>query len=242
MMDVLSAEDLHVNYGAIRAIRGISMHVRDGEVIAIIGANGAGKTTLLKALANELPLASGRILYNGQKTVGMAPHRLAKAGLLHIPEGRGTFMSMTVRENLRLAFERMERRPQGSFDDRIGLVFSRFPRLYERQRQLAGSLSGGEQQMLALARVILSPPDILLLDEPSLGLSPAMVKAVFALIKEFRDLKMTIIVVEQNALSALALADRAYLIRQGKVVLEGDAEEIARRSNLSDYYFGTTTA
>jgi branched-chain amino acid transport system ATP-binding protein len=238
MTCVLAIENLHVNYGAVRAIRGISMRVERGEVIAVIGANGAGKTTLLKALANELPRVSGNVTYKDRNTAGMPSYRLAAEGLLHIPEGRGTFTTMTVFENLRLAFEREERQPQGSFGQLIDTVFKRFPQLRQKQSQLAGSLSGGEQQMLALARALLAPPDLLLLDEPSLGLAPAMVKAAFALIQEFRDRKLTMIVVEQNAVASLALADKGYVIRQGRIVLEGDAADMAQMPKLSDWYFG----
>jgi branched-chain amino acid transport system ATP-binding protein len=238
MTAILSIDNLHVSYGAIRAVRGISLQVRSGEVVAVLGANGAGKTTLLKALANELPRASGSITYKGGNTAGVMPYRLAADGMLHIPEGRGTFTTMTVLENLRLAFERTERSPQSSFNARAEAVFQHFPQLRGKRHELAGSLSGGEQQMLALARVILSPPDLLLLDEPSLGLAPAMVQVVFALVKEFRDLRISTIIVEQNAVAALALADRACIIRQGQVVLDGIAAEIARETDLSHFYFG----
>jgi branched-chain amino acid transport system ATP-binding protein len=238
MTGVLAVENLHVSYGAVRAICGISMQVQRGEVIAVIGANGAGKTTLLKALANELPRASGRVTYKERSTAGVPPYKLAAEGLLHIPEGRGTFTTMTVLENLRLGFERDGGIPQGSFGQRVETVFKRFPQLRHKQGQLAGSLSGGEQQMLALARALLAPPDLLLLDEPSLGLAPAMVKAAFALIEEFRDHKLTMIVVEQNAVASLALADRGYVIRQGRIVLAGEATEMAQMPRLSDWYFG----
>jgi branched-chain amino acid transport system ATP-binding protein len=238
MTTILSVDNLHVSYGAIRAVRGVSFQVRSGEVVAVLGANGAGKTTLLKALANELPRGSGSITYKGRNTAGVMPYRLAADGLLHIPEGRGTFTTMTVLENLRLAFERANKQSQSSFSTRVEAVFERFQQLRGKQHELAGSLSGGEQQMLALARVILSPPDLLLLDEPSLGLAPAMVATVFALVKEFRNLKITTIIVEQNAVASLALADRACIIRQGQIVLEGEAAEIARETNLSRLYFG----
>jgi branched-chain amino acid transport system ATP-binding protein len=237
MSCVLSVENLHAGYGAIRAVRGITMHVNPGEVIAVIGANGAGKTTLLRALANEVPRSEGNIVYRNKSTAGVPTHRLASAGLLHIPEGRGTFPTLTVLENLRLAFERVMP-PIGRFEQRLDIVFGRFPRLREKQRQLAGNLSGGEQQMLALARALLVPPDLLLLDEPSLGLAPAMVSTVFSLLEELRAEKLTMVVVEQNSMASLKLADRAYLIRRGQIVLEGDAKSMAQSAEFSDLYFG----
>jgi branched-chain amino acid transport system ATP-binding protein len=239
MSEILTAEDLHVSYGPIRAVRGISISIRRGETIAVVGANGAGKTTLLRALANELPHTKGSIAYLGAPTRGLAPYSLAKRGLLHIPEGRGILATMSVDENLRLAFDRNPRSAGKPFSEIVGNVFERFPRLHERQTQLAGSLSGGEQQMLAMARAIVSPPELLLVDEPSLGLSPLMIGEVFSLLAAFKKAGMTILVVEQNALAALKLSDRAYVLRQGEIVAQGEAAKLLADTDMIRHYLGS---
>jgi branched-chain amino acid transport system ATP-binding protein len=230
--------ELHVAYGPIRALRGISLSISEGETIAVVGANGAGKTTLLKALCNDLPRQNGSVWYHGETTAGMKPYILARKGLLHIPEGRGVLGSLSVLENLRLSFDRQRIATSDTFDAALKRVAARFPRIAERLTQSAGSLSGGEQQMLALARAIVNRPNLLLIDEPSLGLSPLLVQSVFALIREFQDAGMTIIVVEQNALAALKLAHRGYVLRNGVVVREGYSQSILQDEHLLRHYLG----
>jgi len=236
--EVLSVTELHVAYGPIRALRGVSLSIREGETIAVVGANGAGKTTLLKALCNELPRQNGRVHYHGESTAGMNPYVLARKGLLHIPEGRGVLGSLSVLENLQLSFDRQRPPRSDTLDAALKRVAERFPRIAERLTQSAGSLSGGEQQMLALSRAVVNRPNLLLIDEPSLGLSPLLVQRVFALIREFQEAGMTIIVVEQNALAALKLAHRGYVLRNGVVVREGDSQSILQDEHLLRHYLG----
>jgi branched-chain amino acid transport system ATP-binding protein len=239
---VLAVDALAVSYGPIRALRGVSFAVERGETVAILGANGAGKTTLMKALCNLLPHAAGRVGYLGRDIAGRGPHELARAGLLHVPEGRGTLGRLSVRDNLRLAYDRD---PAGGaaggdepFDAALERVYARFPRLAERIDQLAGSMSGGEQQMLALARAVVRRPLLLLVDEPSLGLAPLVVQQVFALLGEFRAERMTILLVEQNARAALRLADRAFVLRQGEFVASGRARDLLADPAILGHYLG----
>ncbi len=237
---ILEVRNLQVAYGAIRALRGVSFAVNAGETVAIVGANGAGKTTLMKALSGILPIAAGDALLRvpaGEFRIGaVGAHQLARAGLLHVPEGRGTLRQMTVEENLLLAWEiRPANQP---FEESVDRVFERFPRLRERRSQLAGNLSGGEQQMLSLARAIINRPQILLVDEPSLGLSPLLSREVFQVLAEFRDAGVTILIVEQNVRGALALAQRAYVLSQGVFVAEGPARELANDPAIVAGYLG----
>jgi branched-chain amino acid transport system ATP-binding protein len=236
---VLETRALSVAYGPIRALSGVTIRIGAGETVAVVGANGAGKTTLMKALSGLLPALSGEILFRGRAIKGMGPHDLARAGLLHVPEGRGTLGTLSVEENLRIAYD--VRPTQTNFDKAAATVFARFPRLAERRRQRASSMSGGEQQMLALARALINPPAVLLIDEPSLGLSPLLVKEAFRVLHEFRQRGTTMLVVEQNVRSALRLADRGYVLRQGEVIASGPAAELLADQQLLNRYLGTRT-
>jgi branched-chain amino acid transport system ATP-binding protein len=232
---VLQVDELHVSYGPIRALRGISLRVAAGETVAIVGANGAGKTTLMGALSGILSIAAGGARFLGRDIAKTSPHRLARQGMLHVPEGRGTLQRMPVAENLRLAWEI---RPCATpFDAAAQQVFARFPRLLARRDQLAGNLSG-EQQMLAIARAVINPPTLLLLDEPSMGLSPLLRKEVFQIVQELRDAGMTILLVEQNVGSALRVAHRAYVLNQGVFVGEGSAAALMDDPAIMAGYLG----
>ncbi len=237
---ILEVTQLQVAYGAIKALRGVSFSVNAGETVAIVGANGAGKTTLMKALSGMLPVAGGEARLRvpaGEFQIGsVGAHQLARAGLLHVPEGRGTLRQMTVEENLLLAWE--IRPCSQPFEVAVQAVFERFPRLNERRTQLAGNLSGGEQQMLSLARAIINRPQILLVDEPSLGLSPLLTQEVFKVLAELRDTGVTTLIVEQNVRRALALAQRAYVLAQGVFIAEGPASELANDPAIVAGYLG----
>ena len=230
----LVVEDLHVSYGPIKAVRGCSFSLAEAETVAIVGANGAGKSTIMRALSNLLPRERGRVMFNGTSTKNQAPHLLARQGILHVPEGRGILGRLSVKENLRIAYD--VRPSAKTFEEAAAHAFRRFPRLGERSGQRAGSLSGGEQQMLALAKAIVNPPKLLLVDEPSLGLAPIMIREAFAVLSEFREAGMTILLVEQNVRSALLLAQRAYVLRQGEIVLEGmSATLLAKEDELRQH-------
>ena len=232
---VLAVDGLHVSYGPIKALRGCALEVGQGEAVAVVGANGAGKTTLLRAICNMVPW-SGTICLNGAATDRVPTHRLARSGVLHLPENRGILATQTVLENLRLAFEMNP--GERSFAAAAEEAFAHFPRLGERRRQQAGSMSGGEQQMLALARAVISEPRILLLDEPSLGLSPRMVREAYRVLRAFKMRGMAILLVEQNVKIALGFAHRAYVLRQGTIVRQGDADALARDADLYSQYLG----
>jgi branched-chain amino acid transport system ATP-binding protein len=239
---VLTVDGLHVSYGPIEALRGCAIEVREGETVAVVGANGAGKTTLLRAVCNMIPWSAGRILYRGRAIAGTPTHKLAKDGILHLPEGRGVIGTLTVWENLRLAYHARAqvRNAERRFAAMLEEVFEHFPRLNERRRQKAGSLSGGEQQMLALARAVVSPPQILLLDEPSLGLSPIMAREAYRILHGFRARGMTILLVEQNVRAALRFAHRAYVLRQGAIVQQGSGEALLADAELFNQYLGVS--
>jgi branched-chain amino acid transport system ATP-binding protein len=233
---ILEISDLHVSYGPIRAVRGVSLTIQPGEAVAVIGANGAGKTTLLRAISNLLPRRAGEIRFDGKSTAPYRAHALARRGLLHVPEGRGILQRLSVVENLRLAFDRAV--SSDPFAAAVERVYARFPRLKERSRQAAGLLSGGEQQMLALARTIVCRPRLLLLDEPSLGLSPRMVKEAFAVLAEIKAEGISLILVEQNARAALGLTDTGYVMRQGEFIISGDAGALLSDPKLLRHYLG----
>lgn len=237
MNSLLTVTDLHVSYGPIKALRGCTIEVRPGETVAVVGANGAGKTTLLRAICNMLPWR-GTIRFDGAATNGLATHRLARRGVLHLPENRGVLTTQTVLENLRLAFEVYP--SQRSFAEAVEEAFEHFPRLRERQHQPAGNMSGGEQQMLALSRAIISAPKILLLDEPSLGLSPRMVREAFRVLRTFKQRGMAILLVEQNVHAALRFAHRGYVLRQGTIVQEVNAGTLDQNAELFSQYLGFT--
>jgi branched-chain amino acid transport system ATP-binding protein len=232
---VLEVKDLKVAYGAIEAVKGISFEIRQKEIVSLIGANGAGKTTTLRAISGLLP-STGQVLLNGESTATIAPHNLITHGLVHSPEGRGIFLNLTVEENLRLgAFRRKD--TQDLFQEIEG-CFTLFPRLKERYKASAGTLSGGEQQMLSISRAILSKPEILMLDEPSLGLAPRVVQQIFEIIRKLNSQGMTILLVEQNARMALKVSHRAYVLETGKIILSGEGKNLLENEDIQRSYLG----
>ena len=233
---MLSLENVNVFYGAIHALRDVSLTVRAGEVVTLLGANGAGKSTTLRAITGLLTPGSGRILFDGADITGRAPHQLVARGMSMSPEGRGVFANLTVLENLEMGAYLTRDKAVLKRDLERG--FTLFPRLKERVKQRAGTLSGGEQQMLAIARALMSHPKLLLLDEPSLGLAPAIVERIFEMIETLKQSGLTILLVEQNVNQALSVADRAYVMRLGAIVASGTAEEIRSTSDLSAHYLG----
>ena len=233
---MLQVQDLRVSYGAIEAVKGVSFEVRERELVALIGANGAGKTTTLRTISGIVRARSGRLVYDGQDLSKMAPHRIVAAGVVQSPEGRQIFGQLTVRENLRLgAISRSDAGEIASDQDR---VLEHFPILKERIAQRAGTLSGGEQQMLAIGRALMARPKLLLLDEPSLGLAPLIVNRIFAVIAELKAANVTTLLVEQNARKALAVADRAYVMETGRINFGGTASELAANVDLVHAYLG----
>ena len=235
-MAMLEVRDLEVNYGSINAIKKISFDVNEGEVIALIGANGAGKTTTLHTITGLLKAKSGSVMFEGKDLLRTPPHKIVEMGMAHVPEGRRIFQQLTVYKNLTLgAFTRKDK---GAIDETLKMVYSKFPRLEERKKQVAGTLSGGEQQMLALGRALMSKPKIVLMDEPSMGLSPLFVAEVFKIIEEIRAGGTTVLLVEQNAKKALEIADRAYVLETGKIVLSGDAKELMNNDSVKKAYLG----
>lgn len=234
---MLKIENLHVYYGNIHALKGINMEINEGEIVTLIGANGAGKTTTLRAVSNIVDAKDGKIEFLGENITGKKATDIVKMGLIHVPEGRRVFAQMSVMENLELgAYLRKDR--DGIKRD-MDIVFNMFPRLYERKNQLSGTMSGGEQQMLAIGRGIMSKPKLLILDEPSMGLAPLLVKEIFEIVKKInRESKITVLLVEQNANMALKIADRAYVIETGKVVMSGPAKEIMSNSAVKEAYLG----
>jgi branched-chain amino acid transport system ATP-binding protein len=234
---MLSLQNVHVSYGAIQAVRDVSLEVRAGEVVTIIGANGAGKSTLLKAIVGLEPVRGGAITIDGIDVTRVPAHRRLSLGVALSPEGRQVFPDQTVRDNLLLgAYSTHDTR--AAIDEKMERFFSIFPRLRERQAQLSGTLSGGEQQMLAIARALMSSPRLLLLDEPSLGLAPLVVQDIFRTIRELRELGLTILLVEQMAKQALAVADRAYVLETGRITLEGTGRELLTAPKIRAAYLG----
>lgn len=233
---MLKTENLEVSYGMIRAIKGISFEVNRGEIIALIGANGAGKTTILHTVTGLVQAKAGKIMFNGQDLLKTPAHKIVGMGIAHVPEGRRIFGELTVYENLVMgAFTRKDK---NEIKDSFEMVYTRFPRLKERRNQIAGTLSGGEQQMLAMGRALMSKPEIILLDEPSMGLSPLYVSEIFDIIKEINKSGTTVLLVEQNAKKALAIANRAYVLETGNMVLEGDAQELMNNESIKKAYLG----
>ncbi len=227
-------KDLEVSYGSIAAIKGISLEVRKGEIVAILGANGAGKTTTMRTISQLLKAKSGSIRFKGQELTQLPAHKVVRLGISHSPEGRRVFGILTVEENLLLgAFTRSKVDPAT-----LRWVYELFPRLQERRKQLAGTLSGGEQQMLAIARALMCNPEMLLLDEPSLGIAPILVKAIFKKIKEIAESGVTVLLVEQNAKAALKLADRGYVLDVGRIVMGGPAAELLASEKVQEAYLG----
>lgn len=233
---MLEIKDLHVFYGAIHALKGISLTVADGELVSLIGANGAGKTTTLHAISGLLPAASGSILLDGTDLQKVPANTIIGLGMAHVPEGRHVFARMTVEENLRMGAYIL--RDQKRISENLERVYGHFPRLKERRRQLAGTLSGGEQQMLSTGRALMTDPKIVLMDEPSMGLSPLLVKEIFSIIQELHKSGITILLVEQNAKMALEIANRAYVLETGKIKMEGEAQELANNIEVRKAYLG----
>lgn len=236
MGTMLIINDINVFYGAIHAIKGVSLEVNEGEIVTLIGANGAGKSTILRTISGLLKPKTGSIQFEGQEIAGMPAHEIVKTGISQVPEGRRIFAEMSVLENLELgAFTRKDK--DGIKAD-MELVFERFPRLKERIGQLAGTLSGGEQQMLAMGRALMSRPRLLLLDEPSMGLAPLLIKEIFAIIQDINKTGTTVLLVEQNANMALSIAHRAYVLETGRITLSGDAKELAASDEVRKAYLG----
>ena len=232
---LLKVDDIHVYYGSIHAIKGVSFEVSEGEIVTLIGANGAGKSTTLNTVSGLLKPRMGMISFNGENIVGAGASRIVAKGMALCPEGRRVFQQMTVRENLEMGgFSR----PNEELPAALENVFQRFPRLKEREKQVAGTLSGGEQQMLAMGRALMSKPKLLMLDEPSMGLAPILVEQIFGIIKELHEAGTTILLVEQNAQMALSIADRAYVLGTGKITISGNARDVLSDDRVRAAYLG----
>lgn len=235
-MAMLEVKDLEVYYGVIQAIKGVSFEVNKGEVIALIGANGAGKTTILHTITGLLTPKSGSVLFEGKNITKIPGHKIVSMGMAHVPEGRRVFANLTVLQNLKLgAYTRKDKQ---EIENTLQMVYRRFPRLEERKKQVAGTLSGGEQQMLAMGRALMSHPQIILMDEPSMGLSPIFVNEIFDIIKEVSESGTTVLLVEQNAKKALSIADRAYVLETGNIALEGKASDLLNNDSVKKAYLG----
>ena len=232
---ILQVNDLHVYYGSIHAVKGVSFSVNEGEIVTLIGANGAGKSTVLNTVSGLLHPRSGSVFFAGADLKGVAPHRIVERGLAQVPEGRHVFLQMTVEENLEMG---AYTQPGSSVAPGIADVYARFPRLKERRRQVAGTLSGGEQQMLAMGRALMSRPKLLMLDEPSMGLAPILVEQIFDIIRELHAAGTTILLVEQNAQAALSVADRAYVLETGRATLSGTGKELMASDAVRKAYLG----
>ncbi len=235
-MAMLEVKDMEVYYGMIQAIKGISFEVNEGEVIALIGANGAGKTTILHTVTGLLSPKRGTVLFEGKDITKIPAHKIVSLGMAHVPEGRRVFAELSVYENLKMGA--YTRKDKAEIDATLAMVYERFPRLEERKNQLAGTLSGGEQQMLAMGRALMSHPKIILMDEPSMGLSPILVNQIFDIIEEVSKGGTTVLLVEQNAKKALSIADRAYVLETGTIVLDGDAKALMDDDSIKKAYLG----
>lgn len=235
-MAMLEIKDLEVNYGVIKAIRGVSFEVGQGEVIALIGANGAGKTTILHTITGLIPAKHGSIMFGGKELTKTPAHKIVSMGMAHVPEGRRVFQQLTVYDNLMMGA--YTRKDKAEIAESLKNVYTRFPRLEERKTQIAGTLSGGEQQMLAMGRALMSRPSIILMDEPSMGLSPLYVNEIFDIIKSIRAGGTTVLLVEQNAKKALSIADRAYVLETGTIKLSGKASDLMGDESVKKAYLG----
>ncbi len=235
-MALLEIKDLEVNYGVIKAIKGVSFDVNEGEIIALIGANGAGKTTILHTITGLIQAKKGSIVFDGKELTKTPPHKIVSMGMAHVPEGRRIFQQLSVLENLKLGA--YTRKDKSEIASTLKMVYERFPRLEERKNQVAGTLSGGEQQMLAMGRALMSKPRIILMDEPSMGLSPLLVSEIFDIIKVINESGTTVLLVEQNAKKALSIADRAYVLETGKITLSGDAKDLINDKSVKKAYLG----
>lgn len=234
-MALLEVENLEAGYGAIRALKGISLKLEEGQVISLIGANGAGKSTTLNTISGLIRPTAGRVRFGGQDITGWAPHRVAKAGLVQVPEGRQVIANMSVAENLSIG---SHLRRDGRTSEELEAIYERFPRLYERRTQKAGLLSGGEQQMLAVGRAMMMQPELLMLDEPSMGLAPLLVNEVFSIIADIKASGIPILLVEQNASKALQISDYAYVLERGNIVREGNPQELRQDESIIAAYLG----
>ena len=235
-MAMLEVKDLQVYYGMIQAIKGISFEVNQGEVIALIGANGAGKTTILHTVTGLLAPKAGKIMFEGQDITKIPAHKIVSMGMAHVPEGRRVFAQLSVYDNLKMGA--YTRKDKNEIEESLEMVYKRFPRLEERKNQMAGTLSGGEQQMLAMGRALMSKPKIILMDEPSMGLSPIFVNEIFDIIQEVSASGTTVLLVEQNAKKALSIADRAYVLETGTIALAGDAKVLMNDDSIKKAYLG----
>ena len=235
-MAMLEVKDLQVYYGMIHAIKGVSFHVNEGEIIALIGANGAGKTTILHTITGLLAPKGGQVVFEGKDITKTPAHKIVELGMAHVPEGRRVFAQLSVYQNLKLgAYTRSDK---NEIEESLEMVYKRFPRLEERKNQMAGTLSGGEQQMLAMGRALMSKPRIILMDEPSMGLSPILVNEIFDIIQSVSASGTTVLLVEQNAKKALAIADRAYVLETGKISLDGNAKDLLNDDSIKKAYLG----
>ena len=235
-MAMLEVKDLEVYYGVIQAIKGVSFQVNQGEVIALIGANGAGKTTILHTVTGLLSPKKGQVLFEGRDITKVPAHKIVSMGMAHVPEGRRVFAELSVYENLKMGA--YTRKDKSEIEESLANVYKRFPRLEERKNQMAGTLSGGEQQMLAMGRALMSKPKIILMDEPSMGLSPILVNEIFDIIQAVSESGTTVLLVEQNAKKALSIADRAYVLETGNIVLEGNAKDLLEDDSIKKAYLG----
>lgn len=233
---LLSVENLHVYYGAIHAVKDVSLHVQEGEIVTLIGANGAGKSTVLNTISGILKPRSGKIQFMDHSLAGVAPNKIVQTGLVQCPEGRRVFARMTVEENLEMG---AYTRPNAKFDDNLAHVYELFPRLKERRTQVGGTLSGGEQQMLAVGRALMARPKLIMMDEPSLGLAPLVVRDIFEIIRQINHQGVSILLIEQNANMALKIADWAYVMQTGSILMQGPGEELAANEEVKAAYLGT---
>ena len=235
-MSMLEVNDLQVYYGMIHAIKGVSFHVNEGEIIALIGANGAGKTTILHTITGLIAPKGGQVVFEGKDITKTPAHKIVELGMAHVPEGRRVFAQLSVYQNLKMgAYTRSDK---NEIEESLAMVYKRFPRLEERKNQMAGTLSGGEQQMLAMGRALMSKPRIILMDEPSMGLSPILVNEIFDIIQSVSASGTTVLLVEQNAKKALAIADRAYVLETGKISLDGNAKDLLNDDSIKKAYLG----
>lgn len=235
-MAMLSVKDLEVHYGVIKAIKGVSFDVNEGEVIALIGANGAGKTTILHTISGLLKPTAGSVMFEGQDITKVPAHKIVSLGMAHVPEGRRVFSQLSVLQNLKMGA--YTRNDKAEMEETLQMIYKRFPRLEERKNQTAGTLSGGEQQMLAMGRALMSHPRIILMDEPSMGLSPIFVEEIFNIIRDISAEGTTVLLVEQNAKKALQISNRAYVLETGNIILSGDAKELMNDESVKKAYLG----
>jgi len=235
---IIKVEDLHVSYGKIAALKGISFEVHKGEIVALLGSNGAGKTTTLNAITGAIPIESGRVTFKGEDMKGIPSHKITQKGIVHVPEGRRIFSELTVAENLRVAAYTYEHKNKMLYKDRLEYVMDLFPRLKERYQQFGGTLSGGEQQMLAIGRALITGGEILMLDEPSMGLAPKLVSDIFDIIVKISETGQTIVLVEQNAAISMEISHYCYVLETGNVTFEGDPESLLNNNDIAAAYLG----